>query len=73
VAEGAFQVRASLGKSGAMTLQIGDAEPVTAKAANVLPKQPAEDFNLGFDAKRPVDDYDGKPVFKGSISKLVIR
>lgn len=71
--EGAFQIRASLGKSGEMTLQIGDAEPVTAKAGNALPKQPAEDFNVGFDAKHPVDDYDGKALFKGSISKLVIR
>lgn len=71
--EGAFQVRASLGKGGGMTLQIGDAEPVAAKASDVLPKQPAEDFSFGFDAKNTVDDYDGKTLFKGSISNLVIQ
>jgi arylsulfatase A-like enzyme len=45
-------------------------EPV--KAPGPLAGQPMEDFDVGFDAKNPVDDYDGSKRFRGTIRKLAI-
>lgn len=73
LSEGAVKIQASLGEDGAMSLQIGDSEAATAKAPGLLGRQPAEDFDLGFDAKNTVDDYNGADKFTGSISNLVIQ
>ena len=71
--EGKVKIEASLGEGGAMSLQVGGSEPATAKAPGLLGKQPSEDFDLGFDAKNTVDDYDGMHKFTGSILNLVIE
>ena len=70
---GGMKLAASLAKDGTLSLSVNDGEIVTAKAPGLLPKQPVEDFDLGFDAKNTVDTYDGKTLFPGSITGLVIE
>jgi arylsulfatase len=71
--DGLCQVRASLGKTGEISLQLNKVAPVTAKAPGLLNRQPAENFDLGFDDKNTVDDYNGKARFEGEIRDLVIQ
>lgn len=70
--KGAFQFEARLAKDGTMTLATGGKIAATGKATGLIPVQPNEDFCLGFDNGRPVGDYDGHPLFHGSISQLKV-
>ncbi len=69
---GAFHFEARLTRDGTMTLLTDGKVAVTGKAAGSIPTQPKEDFCLGFDNGRPVGDYDGQPLFRGSISQLKV-
>jgi arylsulfatase A len=69
---GLLTLQAQLAAEGTLTLAVNgqSAEPV--KGPGPLARQPIEDFNVGFDAKMPVDDYDGSKRFQGTIRKLSI-
>lgn len=69
---GPFQFEARLAKGGTMTLLTDGKVVATGKAAGLIPGQPNEDFCLGFDNGRPVGEYDGHPLFHGSISQLKV-
>jgi arylsulfatase A-like enzyme len=66
-------VAASLALDGKMTLEIGDGEVVTAQAPGPIPRQPAEDFCLGFDADNPAAKYSKPDTFEGSLRELIIN
>jgi len=68
---GRASLTARLAADGTMTLQVGDAPPVTGKA-KLLDRQPQEDFCLGHDNARPVANYTANGAFKGSITALKI-
>lgn len=70
--QGAFQFEARLARDGAMTLMTGGKVAATGKAPGSIPVQPKEDFCVGFDNGRPVGEYDGQPLFRGSISQLKV-
>ena len=70
--KGSFQFEARLGRDGTMTLATNGKVAATGKAAGSIPTQPKEDFCLGFDNGRPVGDYDGSPLFRGTISQLKV-
>lgn len=55
-----------------MTLIVNDAPALTAKAAEIIKRQPQEDFCLGHDNAKPVADYSAKEPFKGTITGLKI-
>ena len=65
-----FQAQLTPEAKLALTVNGKSADPV--KAPGLLAGQPVEDFNVGFDAKMTVDDYDGAKVMQGSIHKLSI-
>ena len=44
----------------------------TGKAGGTLGRQPQEDFCVGHDNRVPVDSYDGKTRFVGSIENLTL-
>jgi arylsulfatase A len=65
-------LQAKLTIDGKLTLSVNGqkADPVTAPGP--LTRQPAEDFDLGFDAGNTVDAYDGSKRLKGEIKRLSI-
>jgi len=67
---GTATIEAHLAADGSMTLSLNGKPPARGKAPGLLAKQPAEDFCVGFDNRRPVGDYDGAPVFHGTIRNL---
>ena len=69
---GRASLTARLAADGTMTLQVGDAPPVTGKA-KLLDRQPQEDFCLGHDNARPVANYSANGALKGSITALKIQ
>lgn len=69
---GPFQFEAHLARDGAMTLLTDGKVVATGRAHELIPVQPNEDFCLGFDNGRPVGDYDGHPLFRGSISQVKV-
>jgi arylsulfatase A-like enzyme len=72
LAGGPFEFEARLAKDGAMTLVTGGKVAATGKGPGSIPVQPKEDFCVGFDNGRPVGEYDGQPLFRGSISQLKV-
>ncbi len=70
--QGRFQFEARLARDGTMTLVTDGKVAATGKASGSITVQPVEDFCLGFDNGRPVGEYDGHPLFRGSISKLKV-
>lgn len=69
---GPFQFEARLARDGSMTLVTDGKVAATGKAPGSIPVQPNEDFCLGFDNGRTVGEYDGHPLFRGSISQLKV-
>jgi arylsulfatase A len=70
--KGAVEIVAKLEKGGAMTLTVGDQKAVTGKAAGLIPRQPAEDFCVGFDSGAPVGKYGKVKAFEGKLSGLKV-
>lgn len=69
---GRFQFEARLARDGTMTLVTDGKVAATGKAPRSITVQPQEDFCLGFDNGRPVGEYDGHSLFRGSISQLKV-
>jgi arylsulfatase A len=69
---GPFQLEARLDRGGAMTLVVNGKTAATGKAPGLITAQPQEDFCVGFDNGRPVGEYDGAALFRGTISKLKV-
>ncbi|MCB1278156.1 sulfatase-like hydrolase/transferase [Prosthecobacter sp.] len=65
------RITAALAKDGAMTVQVDDQPPATAKGPGLIRNQPKEDFCVGHDNKIPVGDYTGKGKFEGSIKVTI--
>lgn len=70
--KGLVEITAKLEKGGAMTLIVGDQKPVTGKAGGMIPRQPAEDFCVGFDSGQPVAKYSKGKKFEGKIMGLKV-
>lgn len=70
--KGPVEITAKLEKGGAMTLTVGDQKPVTGKAGGMIPRQPAEDFCVGFDSGQPVAKYSKGKKFEGKITGLKV-
>ena len=69
---GRLTLQAQLTAGAMLTLSVNGQSVEPVKAPGPLPGQPMEDFNVGFDAKNPVDDYDGSKRLQGTIQKLAI-
>lgn len=69
---GAVEITARLEKGGAMTLTVGDQKAVTGKAGGLIPRQPAEEFCVGFDSGQPVSSYGKVKPFEGKLSGLKV-
>jgi arylsulfatase A len=70
--KGPVRITATLGKDGAITLTVGDQAAVTGKAPGLIPRQPQEDFCLGFDNGFPVANYSKVKLFAGKITDLTV-
>ena len=68
--KGSFAVTASLAADGTMKLVVAGQEAVTGKAKGLLPRQPAEDFCVGYDNGKPVGVYGKLIVLQGTVSGL---
>ncbi len=66
-------IEARLSADGTMKLSLDGKEVATGKSDGPLKRQPAEAFCLGHDDGQPVDDYDGKKLFQGTIRNLKVR
>ncbi len=69
---GPLRITASLAADATMSLKVNDQATTTGKAAQLLPRQPAEPFCLGHDSGNPVAPYTGTAPFRGSITGLKI-
>ena len=69
---GRLTLRAQLTPESLLTLSVNGQSAESVKAPGLLAGQPVEDFNVGFDAKMTVDDYNGTQRFQGSLHKLSI-
>ncbi len=69
---GKFSLKAELGKGGLMSLEIDGKVVGESKASGLLSKHPQEDFDIGFDAKNPVDEDAPKGKFDGKVTALKI-
>ena len=65
-------IEAHLAADGAMTLALDGRQVAAGKAAGPLGHQPAEAFCVGHDDAVPVDNYDGKKLFQGTIDHLKV-
>ena len=63
---GRLTLQAQLTAAAMLTLSVNGQSVEPVKAPGPLAGQPVEDFNVGFDAKNPVDDYDGSEAFPGN-------
>ena len=66
----AFQISASLLKTGAITLSIDNQLITTEESPGLLQKHPQENFCVGHDDKKPVDAEAPSGNFNGSISDV---
>jgi hypothetical protein len=55
-----------------MTLAVDGQTVATGKAPGLIDVQPQEELCVGFDSRRAVGDYDGKPHFRGAICQLKV-
>jgi arylsulfatase A len=69
---GPVKISASLAENGTMTLIVGTQKPVTAKAPGLIPRQPQEEFCVGFDSMQPVTKYGETKRFVGKIADLKV-
>ncbi|MBT4819082.1 MAG: hypothetical protein HON70_25465 [Lentisphaerae bacterium] len=69
---GPLVLQAKLAADGALNLSVNGQAAKPVRSPGLLPRQPAEDFDLGFDAKNTVDEYDGAKRPVGAVEKLVI-
>jgi arylsulfatase A len=69
---GRLTLQAQLTAAAMLTLSVNGQTVEPVKAPGPLPGQPMEDFDVGFDAKNPVDDYDGSKRWQGPIQKFAI-
>lgn len=69
---GAVKITASLAKDGTMALVVGEQPAVTARAPGLIPRQPAEQFSVGFDRGNPVAVYSKGSRFSGTIKNLKV-
>jgi arylsulfatase A-like enzyme len=63
-------VAARLARDGAMTLTVDGKQITEGKTDGPLNRQPQEAFCVGHDDGKPVDAYDGKALFQGTIRNL---
>jgi arylsulfatase A len=70
--QGPVKVVAALAADGTMTLKVGTQTAATAKAPGTIPRQPQEDFCLGFDSGQPVAVYSAVKPFNGTILDLKV-
>ena len=63
---------ASLQKSGALSLAIGDGEAITMKSPGPINRHPQEDLSVGHDARNPVDPESPSGSFTGKIETVKI-
>ncbi|EEF57355.1 sulfatase family protein [Pedosphaera parvula] len=71
--EGKFHVEGKLAPDGKMILAVNGKTVAAGKAAGLIPKQPAENFCVGFDDGHPVADYGTNSKFEGSISGIKVE
>jgi hypothetical protein len=64
------RIVASLAKDGTLSLRVADQPAATAKGPGLLSRQPAEDFCVGHDNRKPVTAYTAKAAFQGRIMDL---
>jgi arylsulfatase A len=69
---GRVAIEARLAGDGTMTLSVDGKPAATGKAGGLLDRQPAEAFCVGHDDQMPLDPYDGKSAFAGSIEQLKV-
>jgi arylsulfatase A len=69
---GRLSVEARLGGDGTMTLAVNGKPVAKGKAGGLIDRQPMEDFCVGHDNRMPLDAYDGKTRFAGSIEQLKV-
>ncbi len=69
---GRIAVEARLAGDGTMTLSINGRPAAEGNAGGLIDRQPMEDFCVGHDNRVPLDAYDGKTRFSGSIEHLKI-
>jgi arylsulfatase A-like enzyme len=65
-------IEARLAADGAMTLALDGKTVASGKADGPLSREPMENFCVGHDDARTVDDYDGRTLFKGSLRNIRI-
>ena len=65
-------IEARLAADGAMTLALNGKQVASGKADGTLVRQPVENFCVGHDDAKTVDDYDGKKLFQGTILNLKV-
>ena len=69
---GSVRIAATLAAGGRMTLTLNDAVVATGKAAGLIPRQPQEDFCVGFDSAKPVTAYSSNERLRGTLKNLRI-
>ena len=72
VPAGRLSIEARLAGDGTMTLAINAEPAAQGKAGGLIDRQPAEDFCVGHDNRVPLDTYDGKTRFAGSVEQLKV-
>jgi arylsulfatase A len=70
--KGPVKLVAALGPDGTLSLKAGDAQPVTAKSAGVIPRQPQEAFCVGHDSGQPVTTYAKEIALEGKLTGLAV-
>lgn len=69
---GRVAVEARLAGGGTMMLSVDSKPAAKGKTGGLIGRQPAEDFCVGHDNRVPLDAYDGKTRFAGSIENLKV-
>ena len=72
VPAGRLAIEARLAGDGTMTLSVDGKPAAEGKAGWLIDRQPMEDFCVGHDNRVPLDAYDGKARFAGSIEHLKV-
>jgi arylsulfatase A len=72
VISGSTKITASLAKDRTITLALNGEAVAMARAKSLLPRQPLEDFCIGYDDARPVASYTAKGRFEGRVEGLKV-
>lgn len=66
------RITATIAQDATMSLKVNDEPAVNGKAANLLTRQPQEDFCVGHDNGKPVAAFAGQTPFQGRITNLQV-